>query len=147
VARWNATGVTTEACATEAYAARAGVDARRTAVSSDALARFVHGEAPALQFRVVQILDDRLHGLGRFHLDESESARPSGLAVHDQGHGLDLAVFGEQLADLLLGCTEGKVSYVDFLSHFLASMVAFRPTRLMNPSNPRRLTELGHASV
>ncbi len=57
---------------------------------------------------------DRLGGSFAVHLEEAESSRSSGVPVHDDGHGVDLAEGREEVAQLVFGRTPGEVPYVEF---------------------------------
>ena len=66
-----------------------------------------------------------LHGLLRsfiVHLDESETARTTGLALVDQGDGVERAVLTEEFLDFSIGGTEGQIAHIELLhSAFLIS--------------------------
>src|SRR5262249_14219017 len=80
-----------------------------------AVASFVHLQRATVQLVSVELLN-RLLRLGvRGHLDETETARLTGIAVGDDRHGLASAGRGEQRLEVLIGGGEGKIADVQLL--------------------------------
>lgn len=52
-----------------------------------------------------------------FHRHEAEAAGASGHAIGDEIDGLNRAVSGEEILEIVLSCIEGKVSYKQFGAH------------------------------
>src|SRR5579863_360930 len=73
---------------------------------------FVDTQRPAVHLKTVQALDRRL-GFRLGHLDETEAARFTGLAVVDEFHRIHLAVAFKQSLDVLLGGIEGQIAHVN----------------------------------
>ena len=95
----------------------AGVLAVATGVTARPLfASFglVHGESTTSVFFSIK----GGHGgitFGRSrHRDESEAAGLAGHFISDQSHFFDLTVLLEKILKIVLGCLEGKVSYLQF---------------------------------
>jgi hypothetical protein len=79
--------------------------------------RLVHDEVSVSEKPTVEHLDCLASFfLGR-HLDEPESARPSGELVRDDPNCLDGPGLLEELAKVLLGGLEGEVSYEQLCGH------------------------------
>ena len=85
----------------------------------------VHLQGAATHLRAVEGLDGSLGVLGG-HLDETEAAGAAGLAIVDQADALDLAVGGEEVAQLVLGGGVGQITDVD-LRQFVTLSVPFAP--------------------
>lgn len=107
--------------ATAAAAVAAASTTTATAASATAATRallsLIHGQRAALKLPGVEVAD-RFGGfrIGR-HLDEAESPRTTGVAVHDQlglGHGAGLR---EEVAQVHFGGVEGEVTNVQSLAH------------------------------
>lgn len=80
--------------------------------------RLVHGETTSLEL----LLIERAAGSAPLniidHLDESESARPSGVTIANDVNRVDLTDLREQLLELLLVSSERQITYVDSHSTF-----------------------------
>ncbi len=81
------------------------ISARRIArgIAMQLRTSFVHCHRTAIQNRSVQRSNSRLSFSGLRHLHKSEAARFAGVAVFDDGNGLNRSVRCEQRPQLLLG--------------------------------------------
>jgi hypothetical protein len=90
--------------------------AATAAAGARAILSLVDLERAAFEVGAIQ----SLHGTGCIgigHLDETETARPTGVAIGDQGHFVDGAMRREQRAHRFFGCTERQIANVEFC-HF-----------------------------
>src|SRR5262249_17654081 len=71
---------------------------------------------PSPHLATVEALHRRGRAVRVRHLDECEPARTTGLAVHDHGDRLDLAVLLEGLSQLGLGGGERKIPNIKLLA-------------------------------
>src|SRR5439155_18240505 len=74
-------------------------------------------QRPTVQVLAVELLDGLGRGLGRRHLDEAESPRLSGVAVHHHRRRLDRPGLSEHLAQSVGGRREGQTSDEKFVCH------------------------------
>src|SRR5204863_5347982 len=115
---------------------RVSVAARPAAVAAArplAILRFVDFEGPTVEVGAVQ----RLHGargVGIRHLHEAEAARPTRVAIGDQGDLLDRSVFGKQGADGLVGRGEGEISDIQ-LGHLQSTHERIEKHRQVSPAS------------
>jgi hypothetical protein len=58
------------------------------------------------------------------HFNESESARPTGGSVRDQGQGMYFTMLCKEITNLVLGRSKRKVTDIDPLSHARCSISA-----------------------
>ena len=80
----------------------------------------VDGEGAAVELPAVEGFDC---GVSAFHLDETEAAGAAGIAVGDDADALDRAMLAEEVANLVLGRTEGEVPHVDLLHSAVAFLL------------------------
>jgi hypothetical protein len=108
-----AAAAATTAAATGTTAAAAATTAATAATSL----RFLHGDLTSLNVTAVELLDRALcFSLAR-HLDETEPARPAGLAVHDHLRLGDLSDLREQIAQIELGHAVRQIPNVESAAH------------------------------
>src|SRR5439155_15381157 len=110
-------GMAAEIVATTTAAARA-LAAWAAAALSLGLG-FVDVQCTAAQFLAIEGCDCFLGFSGVGHLDESESARTSGITIGDYANLLDSAVGGKQCPQLCFSCTVRDVANEQFL-HFIS---------------------------
>src|SRR3954454_23444356 len=73
--------------------------------------RFVDSERAAVKILSIQRLH-RPRGIRTGHLDEAEAAGTTRLPIVDQRERLNSAMGGEQIANGIFGCREGKIADV-----------------------------------
>jgi hypothetical protein len=96
--------------------ARAAVATAAAAAAARAILSLIDLERTALEVCAVQ----SLHGAGRIgvrHLDETETAGPTGVAIGDQRYFLDGAMRREEGANRFFSCSERQIADVE-LGHF-----------------------------
>jgi hypothetical protein len=111
--------VTTAAAATTATTVEsAATSTARPAASADRLGlRFVDDNGSPVHLVLMELLNRFLRRLVRRHLDESESARPSGGHIaHDPGAG-DIANRAEERGQLFIRGLVGKITDVEPTTH------------------------------
>src|SRR5215469_2880551 len=90
--------------------------ATAAAASRRPLVGFVDAQRASPELATVEALHRRGRAVRVRHLDECEPARTTGLAVHDHGDRLDLAVLLEGLSQLGLGGGERKIPNITLLA-------------------------------
>ena len=76
--------------------------------------RLVDGEDAVAESSSIECADRRVGG-SKSHFHEAEAPRLTGLAVGDQFDGLDGAVLGEELAEIVFGRVDGQIAHIYFL--------------------------------
>src|SRR5690606_21227205 len=88
---------------------------------------FVHAQRTSPHLLAVQRLDGALR-VGARHLNETEAARPAGLAIVDQGNGFHRAVLLEQLTHLGLIRRKRQVAHIDLCHGDTVSLLKKAPS-------------------
>ena len=96
----------------------AASSAATATATAAAFHRFVHAKGAATQISAVQCLHRRL-GAALVHLDESEAARTSSLAIGDHVDRFHGSVCLEQVPEIVLGRLKGNVANVQFLAQLV----------------------------
>jgi hypothetical protein len=130
----SATAIVATASATAAISAAATTTVATAAVSSAtaisataaaswrarfARACFVHGQRTAFDGFAVQLTDCFLCVGFIAHCDESKAARFAGKLILHQHDFVYLSDLGEKVLKIGLGGVKGKISYVEFSSHWI----------------------------
>ncbi len=102
------------ATATATAAAAAAETTTTTAAAAALFARpgFIDGQGTPTEVSAVQGADRRSSSV-IVHLDEAETARPTGLAIGHHVHAMDFPVRGKVIANFFFGGREGQVPDVD----------------------------------
>ena len=67
-------------------------------------------ELTAIEVVAIEPLDGLVSLVGRSHLDETESARSTGVPIHDDGSGFHGADLGKEIAETFRGRGEGETA-------------------------------------
>jgi hypothetical protein len=130
-----ATTTAAAAVAAKATAATAAATATKAAAATAAGflgSRFIDGESPPTELRLVELGNRLLRTLVSGHFHEAESTRAAGRHVTHDGHGLHGADFLEQLLKILLRRGVGKIPHVQLPTHRLL-LVSLRENALPRP--------------
>jgi hypothetical protein len=111
-----AAAATTAAAAEAATTATTTAEATATATTTATIlagASLVHGEVATIDALAMEGLDCRPRLAVIVHLDEAKATGTTGLAVHDDGCGSNLAVGLKDLAKALFGRAEREITNVE----------------------------------
>lgn len=82
---------------------------------------FIDSQRSTVVFGTVQARD-RLFSVLLVHRDKTESLRTACVAIRDDGHSFDRAECREEIAEVVLRCLKGQISYVNFLRQFFTHL-------------------------
>jgi hypothetical protein len=79
--------------------------------------RFVDPYWSAFDVAAVELLDRRIGGLISRHLDEAETTRTAGRAIHYHLRAFDLASFRKSVLQILIGYGPSQITNVQSAAH------------------------------